>query len=144
MVGIRYKEGDILLYTAWIRDSHKSFHSGQIPELQRFFLALDALTSRFISSLPPIETVRNQTDSLSVVHSTRDLLCIHTLAYSARMRLYLPFAYSDEISYNQAMQCARSIIEAIHLIDLDTNNQADYVDPILGVSNVFDYTSQIS
>ncbi|KAK7443727.1 hypothetical protein VKT23_015509 [Stygiomarasmius scandens] len=142
MVGIRYKEGDILLYTAWIKDSHKSFHLGQSAELQRSFLALDALTSRFISSLPPIETVRNQTDSL--VHSTRDLLCIHTLAYSARMRLYLPFAYSDEISYNQAMQCARSIIEAIHLIDLDTNNQADYVDPILGVSNVFGYISQIS
>jgi len=106
-------------------------HVDQSPELQQFFISLEVLTKNLISSLPPIDTTRNRNNSL--VYSPSDLLCIHTLAHSARMRLHLPFIHSDETSSIQVFQSARTIVETVRSVALDAN-QVDYVDPILGVS----------
>lgn len=95
------------------------------PTLTQEIQSLEAVIGQFLTTLIPLD----QLDAL-LVEDKHTLLAAYTLAHTACIQLYRPFAQDDPIVFEKCSRSARACVSVIkHINDRDF----DFLDPIIGV-----------
>jgi len=86
---------------------------------------LETAIAQFIATLVPLD----QLDA--VISADKHILILtHTLAHTASIQLYRPFARDDPLMFTKCSQAARECVSVInHIAEVDFN----FLDPIIGV-----------
>lgn len=94
--------------------------SSLLQEIQ----TLETIIAQFITTLMPLD----QLDSIPV-EDKHTLLVAHTLAHTASIQLYRPFAQDDGVGFEKCSRSARACVSVIkHITERDFN----FLDPIIG------------
>ncbi|KAJ6585298.1 hypothetical protein B0H19DRAFT_925329, partial [Mycena capillaripes] len=86
------------------------------------FNSIDSLIERLKLSLPTVQ-----------LHSTREMLAIHSLVHVATIQLHNPFVVDNHSSRLRVLVSARAINACISQVPV---NEFVYIDPIMGVSRL--------
>jgi hypothetical protein len=87
--------------------------------------SLETAIAQFVATLVPLD----QLDAVTL-EDKHTLLAAHTLAHTALIQLYRPFAQDDPMTFDKSSQAARACVSVIeHITDQDFG----LVDPIIGV-----------
>ncbi|KAI0088107.1 hypothetical protein BDY19DRAFT_994517 [Irpex rosettiformis] len=88
------------------------------------FRAFELTIQRFVSTLLPLHQL-----AATMPDDKHTLYMIHSLAYTAMIRLHQPFIADDQMSREKSVRAARSVaMVAKHVTDSDF----DYLDPLMG------------
>ncbi|KAJ6578179.1 hypothetical protein B0H19DRAFT_576655 [Mycena capillaripes] len=90
----------------------------QLNQLSLSFNSIDTLIEGFKISLPPVH-----------VHSTREMLVLHSLVHVATIQLHNPFVVEIEASRLRVLDAARAVLADFAQMDV---NEFGFIDPIMG------------
>jgi hypothetical protein len=85
---------------------------------------LESAITQFIATLVPLSQL-----DVVMLEDKYTLIITHTLAHTALIQLYRPFAQDDPITFDKCSQAARACVSVIkHIAEADFN----FLDPIIG------------